>query len=149
MDDSTAFKLLLDLVVTELKASRRTDRLHDQGVILRGEKWRPIRGYSGVYEVSDCGRVRRIWPNNDGSVRYKVNRPNDRAGCRYIRLYKNGRVSRLLPVHRLVARAFLSGPPSRRYTQIDHKDTNKGNNSAKNLAWETPSRNRTLVHVRT
>jgi len=55
-------------------------------------------------------------------------------------LYK--RTSQL--VHRLVARAFLGGPPTPQHTQINHKDGNKGNNVVSNLEYVTPQDN--IVH---
>ena len=44
-------------------------------------------------------------------------------------------------VHQLVAKAFLGEPPFPVYTQINHKDGNKANNSALNLEYATPAQN--------
>lgn len=42
-------------------------------------------------------------------------------------------------IHRLVAELFLDNPNN--YTQINHKDGNKLNNSVNNLEWTTNSQN--------
>ena len=26
-----------------------------------GEEWRPVKGFEGIYEVSDLGRIRERW----------------------------------------------------------------------------------------
>ena len=44
-------------------------------------------------------------------------------------------------VHRLVAKAFLTPPPSEAHKEVNHKDGDLGNNRADNLAWVTPSEN--------
>lgn len=44
-------------------------------------------------------------------------------------------------VHRLVAAAFLGRPPTPRHIHINHKDYDKGNNSAENLEYITASEN--------
>ena len=44
-------------------------------------------------------------------------------------------------VHRLVAAAFLGKRPGPAYSQINHKDGNKQNNTAENLEYVTPAEN--------
>ena len=48
---------------------------------------------------------------------------------------------RKVTVHRLIAFAFLGPPPCVRLTQVNHKDLDKGNNSADNLEWVSPAEN--------
>ena len=44
-------------------------------------------------------------------------------------------------VHRLVAETWIDNPNPDHYTQVNHIDGNKDNNSVENLEWVTPSQN--------
>lgn len=44
-------------------------------------------------------------------------------------------------VHRLVAETWIPNPNPNYYTQVNHIDGNKDNNSVENLEWVTPSQN--------
>lgn len=85
------------------------------------ETWKAIDG-KHPYEVSDMGRVR-----NADTMRVLKPCPNAKG---YMRVQICGKKYR---VHRLVAAAFIPNP--RDLPQINHKDGNKGNNSADNLEW--------------
>lgn len=105
---------------------------------LINEKWLPIKGYEGLYEISSYGRVRSLNYRNKG-VR-KVLSCNARQGY-YIKvsLVKGG-VSKYYRVHRLVAQAFLAEPLEGQ-TQVEHVNTNKRDNRVQNLRWCSPSGN--------
>jgi len=114
------------------------------------EIWRPIKGYEGLYEVSNFGRVRsldRIVENkNKGSWRCRLTRgrvlcPGDngsKIGYLFVNLSKNGK-TREFYIHRLVAEAFVDNPNN--HTIINHKDENGKNNRADNLEWCTQKYN--------
>ena len=55
--------------------------------------------------------------------------------------------TRVVAVHRLVAFAFLGPPPCVHLTQVNHKDLDKGNNSADNLEWVSPAENLSHFHA--
>lgn len=91
-----------------------------------GEVFVHIRGYEGLYMISNRGRVFGLtssqFLNPSESERYL------RAG-----LSKNGHhVGHL--VHRLVCLHFVSGRTEKR-CQVDHIDRNKRNNHFSNLRW--------------
>lgn len=106
------------------------------------EKWLPVVGYEGLYEVSDRGAVRGI--DRHDSRGYKVQgqllsqalKPNGRL---QVTLSRDGRSNSYL-VHRLVARAFHGAPPPG--TEVCHGDGNPVNNYAENLRWGTGSENK-------
>lgn len=97
------------------------------------EKWKPVRGYEGLYEVSREAEIRRC----------SHLRPEDMQRAKYLKQsLNNGRMSVQLcrdnkhirrAVHIIVAEAFLDfpGEPYR----VKHKDKNLLNNHADNLTW--------------
>lgn len=95
------------------------------------ETWKAVKGYEGLYEVSDEGRVRSVARGN------RVLRPQERRhGYLAVCLYGRGGNTngfRQISVHRLVAEAFLENPNG--YTDVNHKDENKQNNRLDNLEW--------------
>jgi hypothetical protein len=100
----------------------------------RKESWRPVVGYEGVYEVSSCGRVRRL--NTDPRYQpYRLLRP-DRVWTGYLRvtLSKNNKQRRYY-VHRLVLGAFIG--PSPEDAVACHNDGDRANNHLLNLRWDT------------
>ena len=76
------------------------------------------------YEVSNTGLVRK-------GAKIKKCRINSHGYPSAV-LYENGR-KKNVPVHRLVAIAFISNPDN--LPQVNHKDENKQNNNVKNLEW--------------
>lgn len=53
----------------------------------------------------------------------------------------SGRAGGCIPLHRMVAECWVEKPENPEAIQVDHIDDNKGNNSAENLEWVTPSEN--------
>ena len=108
------------------------------------ETWKAVKGYEGLYEVSDHGRVRslgRDMVRRDG-YRYvmpqRILRHWLTRGYPTVSLSRDGKVKKLY-VHRLVASAFL--PMIRGKREVNHLDVNPQNNLLSNLEWVTPSEN--------
>ena len=98
------------------------------------EEWRDIKGYEGLYQVSNLGRVKSFnYRGHEGCIGILTPRL-DGKGYEMVALYKEGKV-RNTKVHRLVAQAFIPNPNN--YPQVNHKDENKTNNDVKNLEWCT------------
>lgn len=97
-----------------------------------------IKGYEGLYQISDEGQVRRI--HKDGSTRPV----KGKGGSKYytVDLCKDGK-PKCFNVHRLVAEAFLEMPEGCK--EVNHKDGNKKNNHVDNLEWVTQKEN--LLHA--
>ena len=109
------------------------------------EKWVPIKGYEGYYEVSSEGNVRSV----DRVIRYKNGhyqkfksrtlKPKiTMQGYEQVDLSKNNKVKQV-KVHRLVAENFVSNPYGK--PQINHIDGIKLNNNVRNLEWCTAEYN--------
>lgn len=103
------------------------------------EQWKPVVGYEGLYEVSNLGRVRSMFSYySRGGVCVKILKLTQSYGYLTCGLRKHG-VWKNFGVHRLVAEAFLPNPE--KYTQINHKNGLKYDNSVDNLEWCTQKQN--------
>ena len=107
---------------------------------MMNEIWRPIKGYEGLYEVSNLGRVKsleRVRPNMaNGLYKERILKGQiNRGGYHKVALLRNEGKSKLCSVHRLVAEAFISNPNNK--PCIDHINTIKTDNSVENLRWVT------------
>lgn len=102
------------------------------------ERWRPIRDFEGIFEVSDQGNVRRIVSRYLNPRVSLLKQETHKQGYKRIHFQQNGRGRRAL-VHVLVAESFLGEQPAG--TQINHIDGDKANNRADNLEFVTPSAN--------
>lgn len=103
------------------------------------EVWKPVKGYEGLYEVSNHGRIRsldRMVRNRGGYAvkKGKIIRDAALSGGKYrkVSLWKDNKGKSVL-VHRLVAEVFLPNPNS--LLEINHKDENPQNNCVDNLEW--------------
>lgn len=104
------------------------------------EQWLPIKGYEGLYEVSNIGRIRRTdcykTRTNDGILI-----PANRKGYLMVHLSRNS-VRRKFNIHRLVALAFIPNPDRNRW-QVAHNNGNPFDNRVENLRWATVLENST------
>ena len=96
---------------------------------MKREIWKDIRGYEGLYQVSNWGRVRSL---KFGKIRILKASIRNNDGRYVINLRKDGK-TKMYRIHRLVAEAFIPNPLN--LPQINHKDENPGNNIVDNLEW--------------
>lgn len=95
-----------------------------------GERWKDIKSYEGMYQVSDLGRVKSL---HNGKVRI-LRYGNNGNGYLFVNLSKNNKVTNFY-IHRLVAQYFLCNPEN--LPEVNHKDENSLNNNVNNLEWCT------------
>lgn len=107
------------------------------------EKWRPVRGYEGYYEVSSCGRVLSVRAN-------KILSPRLNAGGYWRVNLSIGGNAKAAVIHRLVAEAFIANPVPSLKTCVNHIDFNRRNNAVDNLEWVSHQENvaHTVKHGR-
>lgn len=109
------------------------------------EIWQPVKGFEGLYEVSNIGRVRSLKRATTSGRCLK--QEADKDGYMRLTLSKAG-VPYLRSVHRLVAEAFCKNPMELPY--VNHKNEDKADNRAENLEWCTAQYNTTYkgAHIR-
>lgn len=117
------------------------------------EKWRPVRGFEGLYAISNHGRVRSL-KRRERITRFKFGKYDkherirggrivaqkiDSRGYLALCLWKNGKPHHR-SIHRLLLEAFVGLCPKSKHG-CRHLDGNKLNNSLINLKWGTRQEN--------
>jgi len=117
------------------------------------EIWHPIKGYEGLYEVSDRGRVRSVMrdvrvdlPDGSTTIHRRgsvvlATKPK-RNGCLMVCLSRENRPFSVA-VNRLVLETFV-GPRPPGWLAIP-SDGDKGNCSLANLSWRSRGSTRARV----
>lgn len=98
---------------------------------------KPIKGFEGLYEISDKGEVITLARELPTPTTKYISKEKISFGYKnnkgYLVFDFRRRGGKCIPVHRLVAEAFIPNPNN--YPQINHKDGNKQNNCVDNLEW--------------
>lgn len=122
------------------------------------ERWLPIPGYEGLYEVSDHGRVKTLrrqscFTNRWGNPSYRTIpesirkvRTHPNGGHLDLTLSKDGKKKHWF-VHTLVLLAFEGGRPAPD-VEIRHMDGDPTNNKLENLRYDSHEENvNDMLHV--
>lgn len=106
------------------------------------EKWKPIKGFEGLYEVSNTGKIRaceRQIHCKDGKMKHyqkRILKPSiGKYGRNQYTLSKDGKKYNVRG-YRLVAEMFLDNPHN--LIEVNHKDGNNLNDNVNNLEWISP-----------
>ena len=112
------------------------------------EIWKEIKGFEGLYEVSNLGRVRSLdryikhWRGGvmklKGQIMKFNYKYNNKENYILIHLSKNGK-NYAYSLHRLVAEAFIPNPDNKPI--IDHINGIRTDNRVNNLRWCTQKEN--------
>lgn len=119
------------------------------------EQWKDIKGFEGVYQVSDLGNVKslkRFVSNGHALIEVKeklLTKKLTKKGYLSVTFRHYDHFSTPL-IHRLVAIAFVPNPDNK--PQVNHKNGIKINNSKHNLEWSSSMENcchRELLNLKT
>ena len=98
------------------------------------ETWKDIKGFEGLYQISDYGRVKSLSRKCGRVIRKEklltIHMTKD--GYPKVRL-QHGEEDKTARVHRLVAETFIPNPNG--YETVNHIDGNKLNCHVSNLEW--------------
>ena len=98
------------------------------------EEWKDIKGYEGLYQVSNLGRVKSLKFDKERVLKQFPNK----HGYLLVSLCKTGK-QKSFAVHRLVALQFI--PKVENKPEVNHVDEDKTNNMVSNLEWCTRKEN--------
>ena len=92
------------------------------------EIWKDIKGYEGLYQISNCGRLKSFKKHKDG---YITSNTNSKGWYLSVRLKDSNGIRKSERIHVLVAKHFIGEVPKGYH--VHHKDGNKQNNFVENL----------------
>lgn len=119
------------------------------------EIWKDIKGYNGVYQVSNFGRIRsngfKYLQKSRKGVSFEkyampkiISQSYTVEGYLVVGLTKDGKTKQH-KVHRIIAEAFIKNPDGK--TMINHINGQKDDNRIENLEWCTSKENTQHAHA--
>ena len=132
--------LIKEIITKPLADSPTTDEV--KGFFIMNEIWKEVKGYEGIYEVSNIGRVKSLKFNKEKILKAGLNS----NGYLTVSLCKYGS-QKTRKVHKLVAEAFLYHTPCGFELVVNHIDINKTNNKVDNLELVTSRENSNRKHI--
>ena len=116
------------------------------------EIWKDVKGYEGLYQVSNYGRVKSMERTVSchkffvKNWKEKILKPTlQNNGYYSLPLFREGKMKRY-SVHRLVALAFVENGNNKKI--VDHINGDKKDNRAINLRWVTSKENTNNVNTK-
>lgn len=103
-----------------------------------GEVWVSVKGYEGIYEISNKGRLKRFRRGVSNGYQIIRQTPHYKRGYLMASLHLNREEKKVL-IHRLVALHFI--PNHKNFPQVNHKLGDKNDNRAESLEWMNNSEN--------
>lgn len=113
---------------------------------LENEIWKDCKGYEGLYQVSNKGRVKSlqrirtnhtggVWIQEEAILTGKINQD----GYKVVHFTQPKGKTKIEFVHRLVALAFIPNPDNKK--EVNHINSIRTDNFVENLEWVTRKEN--------
>lgn len=106
------------------------------------EIWKDIKGYEGLYQVSNLGRVKSLLFRNNITAKKRetplIMKFTKRSGY-YNIVLRNEKGRKSFQIHRLVAQTFIPNPNNKPF--VNHINFNRLDNNINNLEWCTQKEN--------
>lgn len=103
-------------------------------IIIMTEVWKDIEGYEGLYQVSNLGRLKRLYKTKEFILKPRIKK----CGYDVANLFKDKK-GKDFKMHRLVASAFLNKEEYQ--CQVNHKNKIRHDNRVENLEWVSEMEN--------
>ena len=103
------------------------------------EKWKQIKGYESLYEISNYGNVKSFHKNKDGKAMKLYTEKLNHTNYKGLTLVNKEGNKKQFRVHRLVAEHFIENKDNKRF--VNHIDNNGETNNVNNLEWCTQAEN--------
>lgn len=107
------------------------------------EIFKDVKGYEGIYKISNLGTVLSLKFNKRKELKSTVNN----TGYKKVMLSKEGKVQNK-KIHKLVAESFLNHTPCGYKLVVNHIDNNPLNNQVDNLEVVTHRQNTNKKHIK-
>ncbi len=101
------------------------------------EEWKDVKGFEGLYQISNFGRLKSFRKYKDG---YILSQTNRNGWYFTVNLFDSFGDRKTKRIHVLVAEAFIGDIPAGWH--VHHKDGNKQNNNVGNLEIIHPKQHR-------
>ena len=110
------------------------------------EQWKDIKGYEGIYRISNIGRIksleRKCTHSNGHSYKIKeriLKQFKNNKGYYMVNLFSKDHINKWNLIHRLVAEVFIPNPNN--LPCVDHINAIRDDNRVENLRWVTHKEN--------
>ena len=115
------------------------------------EIWKDIKGFEGIYQISDLGNVKGLnrIASDGRRVKGKILKVlfNSSTGYYHVALCVNGK-PKTRTIHTLVAESFLNHEPCGSELVVNHINFDKSNNNKNNLEIVTTRVNSNRKHLK-
>jgi hypothetical protein len=119
--------------------------INKRGGLFYMEVWKDIKGYEGLYEISNLGRIKSMWRKKESQLLFGfyqngriITTHTHKNKSIIVSLRKDSKHKRHY-LHRLLAIAFIPNPHNK--PCINHLDGNRSNNEMDNIEWCTYKEN--------